>query len=403
VYDYDPDSIVHTTGDQLLLSSDVLERTIYKFSHPSDFGQVYYKDLESATNVDVYLNANVTEILTTSDASQVNSVRVRSFNKRRVAFTARQFVLACGGIENPRLLLACNQAAPQGLGNDHDIVGRFFMDHPYFLTGYYDPSNPRFRRNCYTIEDYDKVGIEQKYHTAFSLKEAVLRDQGINGAALYFVRRPRYKTLAEYYTPAGKSFIHLVDILRHDDVPNRKFGTHLLNVLRRLDTVAINLARQAQHLARPQQLLGLRAVLESTPNPDSRVTLTEKRDHFGMRRVRVDWHLNSTDKTGFECLMRALRDEFERLALGRLIESHSVDERNWPNSMTGGKHHMGTTRMHSNPKYGVVDADCRVHSVANLYVAGSSVFPTCGFVNPTLTIVALAIRLADHLKRQLRA
>jgi choline dehydrogenase-like flavoprotein len=122
-----------------------------------------------------------------------------------------------------------------------------------------------------------------------------------------------------------------------------------------------------------------------------------------MRRVRVDWRLNSTDKTGFECLMRALRDEFERLALGRLIESHSVDERNWPNSMTGGKHHMGTTRMHSNPKYGVVDADCRVHSVANLYVAGSSVFPTCGFVNPTLTIVALAIRLADHLKRQLRA
>jgi choline dehydrogenase-like flavoprotein len=401
-FDYVPGSWLRRQDNPLLFDSTQLDTIIYQFSYPSDFGQVYYEDLASATNLDVYLNANLTDIITTHDARQLSGVRATSFNNNRVHVTARHYVLACGGIENPRLLLNCNLAAPRGLGNDHDLVGRFFMDHPYFMTGYFEPLNPRLDHNCYTIDDYRKVGIEQKFHAAFSLKEDVLRDRGVNGAGLYFVRRPLYKTLAEYYTPAGKSFTHLVNILRHDDLPNRNFGLHLRNVLRRLDTVAVTLGRQVLHQVRPRRKLGLRAVLESTPNPDSRVTLTEKRDHFGMRRVRVDWRMNATDRSGFDCLIETLRNEFTRLDLGRLIEDESVDAGNWPNSMTGGKHHMGTTRMHADPKHGVVDGDCRVHSVANLYLAGSSVFPTGGFVNPTLTIIALAIRLADHLKTQLR-
>jgi choline dehydrogenase-like flavoprotein len=186
-------------------------------------------------------------------------------------------------------------------------------------------------------------------------------------------------------------------------VPNRKLGTHIYNVLRRLDTIAINLGRQAVELAYPRPLLSLRAVLESTPNPDSRVTLAEKRDHFGMPRVRVDWRLNSRDRLGLDYLLNTMSKEFKRLNLGRLVQDRSVDGQNWPVSITGGKHHMGTTRMHIDPKLGVVNPDCRLHSVANLYVAGSSVFPTGGFANPTLTIVALAIRLADHLKNHTRS
>ena len=100
--------------------------------------------------------------------------------------------------------------------------------------------------------------------------------------------------------------------------------------------------------------------------------------------------------------MSVIRTEFSRLRLGTLIEDHTTDDGGWPRSMTGGKHHMGTTRMHVDPRQGVVDAACRVHGCANLYIAGSSVFPTSGFANPTLTIVALAVRLADELKRKLR-
>jgi choline dehydrogenase-like flavoprotein len=400
---YDPDFWLRDEATRLSPSSDLLQSIIYQFSYPSDFGRLYYDDLQTARSVDVYLNANVTEISTNSSATQVTGVSAASFNKRRLTVTAKHFIIACGGIENPRLLLSCNRVAPHGLGNDHDLVGRFFMDHPYFLTGYYDPSDPAFDQNRYTIEDYAEVGREQKFHAAFTVKERVLRDNGLNSAALYFVRRPRYKTLPEYYSPAGKSFTHLVDVLRHSSVPNRKLGTHIYNVLRRLDTIAINLGRQAVELAYPRPLLSLRAVLESTPNPDSRVTLVEKRDHFGMPRVRVDWRLNSRDRHGLDYLLNTMSKEFKRLNLGRLVQDRSVDGQNWPVSITGGKHHMGTTRMHIDPKLGVVDPDCRLHSVANLYVAGSSVFPTGGFANPTLTIVALAIRLADHLKNHMRS
>jgi len=120
-----------------------------------------------------------------------------------------------------------------------------------------------------------------------------------------------------------------------------------------------------------------------------------------MPRVRVDWRLNPEDRRGLDRLRAVLHAVVRDRGLGTLVDDPSNDETGWPTSMVGGKHHMGTTRMHVDPKQGVVDPACRVHGLANLYVAGSSVFPTSGYANPTLTIVALALRLADHLKARL--
>ncbi|HEV7633547.1 MAG TPA: GMC family oxidoreductase, partial [Steroidobacteraceae bacterium] len=118
---------------------------------------------------------------------------------------------------------------------------------------------------------------------------------------------------------------------------------------------------------------------------------------------RVDWRINDGDRRGYERLMQVLHSELPRLGLGTLALHGLHDADGWPAAMLGGKHHMGTTRMHDDPRQGVVDAGCRVHGLANLFVAGSSVFPTGGYANPTLTIAALAIRLADDLKRRLQA
>ncbi len=120
-----------------------------------------------------------------------------------------------------------------------------------------------------------------------------------------------------------------------------------------------------------------------------------------MPRVRVDWRINETDKRGYKRLLQIMRNEFVRLGLGRLVKHEQYDEDGWPSSMIGGMHHMGTTRMAANLRDGVVDPECQVHGIDNLHIAGSSVFPTGGYANPTLTIVALAIRLADRLKARL--
>jgi len=138
--------------------------------------------------------------------------------------------------------------------------------------------------------------------------------------------------------------------------------------------------------------------LEMTPCRDSRVVLNDRKDRFDMPRLDVQWQLNARDRDGYYRLMEVLRHEFSKYQLGELITHDQVDATGWPLAMTGGKHHIGTTRMHADHREGVVNSDCRVHGVSNLFIAGSSVFPTGGYANPTLTIAALAIRLADHLK-----
>jgi choline dehydrogenase-like flavoprotein len=397
-YDYSPSSWVSDDYGSHPLHDDDLETRIYQFGYPRKFDEAYRQELSSATNVTVYLNANVLEIETDAQAREVTSLRVGTFAGKGFRIASKVFVLASGGIENPRLLLASNRVAARGLGNEHDLVGRFFMDHPYFFMGFYEPAKPEYDRSIYVIEDYDLAGIEQKFHAGFTLSERVRRHEGLNGASIYLLRRPSYKSLPEYYSRGGKSFGHIVEVLRHDDLPNRRLGRHMWNVVTGVKDVGLTLSRQIAEKFAPRPKLGLRAVIEPTPNPDSRVTLCDRRDFFGMPRVRMDWRLNPEDRRGLKRLLEIMHREFQDQDLGRLTEFPWDESQEWHGTMWDGKHHMGTTRMDADPSKGVVDVDCLVHGHPNLYIAGSSVFPTAGYANPTLTIVALALRLADHLK-----
>jgi choline dehydrogenase-like flavoprotein len=133
------------------------------------------------------------------------------------------------------------------------------------------------------------------------------------------------------------------------------------------------------------------------------VLLDGERDALGMPRIRLDWRLTDLDRRSLLRTHEALAKEFGRTGLGRIqIEAWLQDDKaGWSDELSGGYHPMGTTRMADDPRRGVVDRHCRVHGLTNLYVAGSSVFPTGGSANPTLTIVALALRLAEHLKAEL--
>ena len=142
-------------------------------------------------------------------------------------------------------------------------------------------------------------------------------------------------------------------------------------------------------------------VMEQAPNSDSRVTLGQDRDRLGCRRTALRWRLSAIDKSTAHRAHAILGEELTRSGLGHMTSLMGSEADPWPTSVRGARHHMGTTRMHADFRRGVVDADCRVHGIANLYVAGSSVFPTSGAANPTLTIVALALRLARHLQNRL--
>ena len=145
---------------------------------------------------------------------------------------------------------------------------------------------------------------------------------------------------------------------------------------------------------------------EQAPNPESRIELSSEKDELGMPRANLRWKFTPLDKRSIRVYYELLGKEMGRAGLGRVQLMDWLldgDDNAWPNLLSGGWHHMGTARMHTDPKQGVVDANCKVHGVANLYVAGGAVYPTGGAVNPTLTVVAMALRLSDHLRSNLRA
>ena len=145
--------------------------------------------------------------------------------------------------------------------------------------------------------------------------------------------------------------------------------------------------------------------MEQTPNPDSRVTLSNERDALGMPKVKLDWKFSELDHHTVNATGQIIAEALGSSGLGRIKPVVVDPGTGWPSDYRGVRgawHQMGTTRMHHDPTQGVVDANCRVHGLSNLYIAGSSVFPTSGYTNPTLTIVALALRLADHLKQELK-
>jgi len=144
------------------------------------------------------------------------------------------------------------------------------------------------------------------------------------------------------------------------------------------------------------EVFRLNHMSEQAPNPNSRVTLIPERDALGQPRVQLDWQLSPLDVHTIVRAQEIISEELHRAGLGHLhIELHGTTP---PTDLHGGYHQMGTTRMHNDPRQGVVDGNCRVHGVSNLFIAGPSVFPTVGYANPVLTFVALALRLADHVK-----
>jgi len=300
------------------------------------------------------------ELVPGASSSLVESVRVATLAGGRFEVRARVFVLATGGIENARLLLASNRVHAQGIGNARDLVGRFFMDHPHLSAAAFLPARSDLELDLYHPHQRGRV-----------LNSAVLMPTGS------VQRRER---ILDFWAALGSE------------------GT--------LPGFERSLARAVHAIERAPGEPASRAIFllaagEQAPNPQSRVRLTDERDPLGMPRVQLEWRLSAIDKRSLLRAHHLIARELARAGLGRLQILLDEDEAAWPDDLVGGRHHMGTTRMHADPRQGVVDASCRVHGVGNLFVAGSSVFPTSGAAGPTLTIVALAIRLADHLKQEL--
>ncbi len=385
-YQYDLTKIAATKGRLPPFDPDKLLARCWQMSPPTRFGSRYRPDLEKAGNIAVYLYANVTELETGEDGSRVNTARIRTLDGQTGYARAKYFVIACGGIESARLLLLSNRTEQQGLGNRNDLVGRFYTDDlrvEYAAIAYVD-DNSVFE----PVSETFRTGNVQYKPLLCPSEEAQKRRQTLNWCA-------QLSPISRKKEPWLLAARDIRDDLKAGKWPD-DFVDKAWAVISDLDSVAAGLYKRSQ--PQPLKILGR---CEGAPDPDSRLTLSSERDALGQYKVQRHWRLHAQEKHTLRSGMQLLAEEFGRLGLARvkLPEWLMQDDNEWPEPQWGvGVHHLGATRMAADPRRGVVDANCRVHTTENLFVSSGSVFPTSGYTHPTLTVCAMALRLADHLK-----
>jgi choline dehydrogenase-like flavoprotein len=394
-------------------TSDSLER----FSYPTDFGARYAARLRQAPRIRVLLHANVTTLRTHPDGGAVESLQVRTLGGRSFTVRAAQTVLATGGLEVARLLLANRERWSQGIGNQHDIVGRYYMCHIAGTIGTLRQSATRDR----VWHGYEVSGEGVYCRRRLALTAETQRRLRI-GNFIARLHHPRITDPA--HGSAVLSALQLAKGLISYEYGKRlhgeermtlsAWGHHLRNVLGgpvQVLSFGHHMLRDRWLAARKFPSLIVRSPAgrysldfhaEQVPSPVSRVTLLEERDALGVPRLLVDWRYTPADIMTVREAVRLFAADISGSGIGVFDYDPEAIELEMSRYGAYGGHHLGTARMGTDPRTSVVDADCRIHGLDNLYVAGGAVFPTSSQANPTLTIVALAVRLAAHLRSRPR-
>ena len=360
----------------LLPDNPAVWNKVWQFSPPTRLGRKYGDAVKKSKNIHLYTYAHVTQITANENASTIESLTVRNFAARTHTVKAKIYVFACNTIQNARLLLAACPQAPRGLGNDHDLVGRFFMEHLEVQSAWLHLPAP----NPLKLYLFQAGGTRMRCELAIK-PEIQAKYRMLNGTCSFFPSE-----LAKDMTPAIKMW-NSEDPRKNEETMKSMWAAH-----------ENSMAAKTEGFKDFQ----LKTRIEQAPNPDSRITLTGDKDALGMPRVQLHWVLTPFEKYSIRTLYELIGQQAGIANVGRIQLMDylwDADDHSWPDYTGGGWHHMGTTRMSDDPQTGVVDANNKLHGVSNGYMAGASCFVTAAAPNPTLTITALSLRLSAHLKK----
>lgn len=340
--DFQPDAV---TQDALLpvpTQIDGLQVTAWRFGKPVlrilEDGSFDHPDL---SGLDIIANARALDIILTPDHSQVDHIRCRTRHAHAFTVKADAYIIATGGLESARLLLASQSQITHGVANSSDLVGRCFCEHPHLVAQGFE----------FALE-----------HPMEMWAEKICDRDGFPFSLCAGLPEQTQSELA---------------VLNH--------RAHIF----RTPQMAMN--------DRPK--LGL--FLEQCPNLESRVSLDQELDDWGVPKLNLHWTMNELDRHTFATSANEIGVRFEACGAGRIThEMHATDVRD--EHVLHSNHQLGTTRMSADPELGPIDANCRAHDHDNLYIAGGGVFPTVSWANPSFTMLLLTLRLAEHIKQRFR-
>ena len=425
-YLYDASAWESDQAKQIPFQGNRVKTQIFHFGPKTAFTQDYRRELEQSKNVTLALHATVLELETNASATIVTGLRVGSLAGNEFRIEANIVISAQGGLETARLLLLSNRLQSCGLGNGNDLVGRFLMDHPVVRPGMLIP---RTRQIMNQLDLYDARWVRGSRIVAKPVltEDTMRQEQLLNINAAIFPRPAWVATnFLRAVFPEGmhpnsaalKSAQTVKHMLRKKKISSLSLK-NFKSILGGLDDLIYSQWRRIpdrwyQHLPlcsynvdnggwsalekKPKKFVcfDILHFTEQAPDPSNRIKLSDDLDAFGSPKIAIQWRYNDIDKRSTKRAIQIFADEFKAAGVGTMRFELDRGELYVRNPSV--HHPMGTTRMHDSPSQGVVDADCKVHGIANLFIASSSVFPTGGYANPTLTVLALALRVADHVK-----
>jgi choline dehydrogenase-like flavoprotein len=406
------------------LASPEIAVGLERFSPPTDFGRRFKSELLGSPAHKILLETTCTRLSSSDSGRSVDAAECSTAGGNSFCVVARYFVLAAGGLETVRLLAASNDRFSAGLANSSGALGRFYMSHLEGTLGRLQVAPGRkvawnFARTADGIYAKHHIRLSDEHQRRHQLRNMIFRLHHANPMD------PRH----------GDPVLSLMYIAKRFILPEyrRKITTVELESLDRLPKGSAMLARHVANIARSPwplmrfmsswvykryaryrrvpyvALYSKRGVYpldynaEQTPLYDSRISLTHDKDRFGVPRMRIDWRVCREDTASIAASYRQMRNILADTDAAAIVYDEDALEKSVQQAVAVGGHHIGTARMSDDSRRGVVDPQCRTHDVENIYIAGSAVFPTSGSANPTLTLVALAIRIADQLKARLRS
>jgi choline dehydrogenase-like flavoprotein len=395
-------------------NENIISTKLERWSTPVNFAKRYHSDLSNASNIRVLLNTHLTQISTAGQNGEyVSYIMVRS-SKKTITVKAVNYIMACGGIETPRLLLASkNKHHPDGIGNNNDIVGRYYMSH---FSGVHLKLAPKNRKNI--ILDFERDSEKVYCRRRWSITEQFQSEKKIGNIIFFLLNVNDPEGHRDVLFSITYVIKFLLTIMKERELKKIILNKSVLlehskiiacEGWKKIPEILIIAIKRFQKRRLPFVLpnrnipyYGLYYQAEQVPCRESRIRLaTDDTDAFGTPRAIAEYKADKLDTKTILDAHRLFFKQYQKAGLGEIYfdEKKLVQQiEQKTEKFNSAAHYIGTTRMNLNPKKGVVDENCKVHGINNLFIAGSSVFPTGSHVNPTLTLVALAVRLGKHLK-----
>ena len=393
-------------------TTDSLER----FSCPTDFGRRYAEQLRASRNVRVLLHANLTTVKFHANGEAVESVVAQTLTGKRFSIGAAHFILATGGLEVARLLLANRDKWPRGIGNEHDAVGRYYMCHIAGTIGTLKQHGGIDRvSHGYDITE-DGIYCRRRLALSAPMQRQLKIGNFIGRLHHPRITDPDHRTAVLSALQLAKGLISYEYGKRlhgEERTALRTWLSHVRNVVSGPGEVlafGLHMLRDRFLAKRKFPSIIIKSTAghysldfhaEQEPTAVSRVSVTHQRDELGLQRLLVDWRYAPGDVETCRRAVQLFATDIAESGIGVFEYDPASIELEMSRYGAYGGHHLGTARMGTDPRSSVVDPNCRIHGLQNLYVAGGAVFPTSSQANPTLTIIALALRLGAHLEERI--